>query len=303
MRNDAMTKTLPFLPIAIWGLFLLAVGRAFLLTHWEGALVVFAALTLVPLGLRLLGLPQRWPYTLAVMGLMAGYVLWPNPWAAFLALPYLLLAVWLLVNEVINLLVFKRFSWPDALRALALGYWATGAVWATCFLAGIGPLGFDATITGLTAAHFHVAGFVLTVAVRSLFLENPNGTGRLLAAAALLGMPLVAAGITASQLGFSTRLEQVAGGFFAAFAVGVAARHAGLFFQKNRYPAVSRWCWAMAAVCLLLGAALAALYAMRFSIPLAWVNIPNMKIWHGTLNTLGFGWLTLLGWGGVEPED
>lgn len=298
-----MTKTPLFLPIAIWGLFLLAVGREFLLTHWEAPLVVFAALALVPLGLRLLGLPQRLPYTLAVVGLMAGYVLWPNPWAACLALPYLLLAAWLLVNEVVNLLVFKRFSWSDVLRTLALGYWATGAVWAVCFLAGIGPLGFDPTITGLTAAHFHVAGFVLTVAVRNLFLENPNGTGRWLAAAALLGMPLVAAGITASQLGCSSRLEQLAGVFFAIFAAVVSARHVALFFQKNRYPAVSRWCWAVAAACLIAGALLAALYAMRFSIPLAWVNIPNMKIWHGTLNTLGFGWLTLLGWGGSEPED
>jgi len=26
------------------------------------------------------------------------------------------------------------------------------------------------------------------------------------------------------------------------------------------------------------------------------LSIPNMKIWHGTINTLGFAWLSLLGY-------
>jgi hypothetical protein len=288
-------------PALIWLLFLLLAGPDFLLTHWEGALVVFSALAVVPLGLSLLGLPQSWPYALAAAGLAAGYVAYPAPTAAFFALPYLLLAAWLTVDAAAKLLIFKNFSWPEVLRVFALGYWTTGAGWAACFLAGIGPLGFDATITGLTAAHFHVAGFTLTAAVRCLFQENPSRANRLLGMAALLGMPLVAAGITASQLGHSPLLEQVSGGFFAAFAVGVAAQHVVLFFQKKHCPALSRWCWLLAAACLLAGAALASLYAMRFSLPLAWVNIPNMKVWHGTLNTLGFGWGTLLGWAFCRP--
>jgi len=289
-------------PILFWCLFLLLAGPDFLLTHWEGALVVFAALVLMPLGLSLLGLPQGWPYALVATGLGAGYVLYPATEGAWLALPYLLLAAWLTVDAATKLLIFKNFSRPEVLRVFALGYWTTGAGWVVCFLAGIGPLGFDATITGLTAAHFHVAGFVLTVAVRCLFQENPNLPNRLLAWAALLGMPLVAAGITASQMGLSPLLEQVSGGFFAAFAVGVAAQHVVLFFQKKRHPVQSRWCWAVAAACLLAGAALASLYAMRFSLPVVWVNILNMKVWHGTLNALGFGWLTLLGWAFCRAE-
>ncbi len=286
----------PFLPLAAWLLFLLLVEREFLLSHWEGALVVFAALALVPMGLHLLGLPQgRWYWAVAV-GLAVGYGLYPAPAAIFFALPYFLLAAWLTVEAMVNLLVYKDFSWLNVLRAVALGYWATGAGWAMCFLAGIGPLGFDAVITGLTAAHFHVAGFVLAVAVRCLFQEKPSTANRLLAVATLLGMPLVAAGITMTQLGFPPLTEQVAGGFFAAFAVGVAARQVALFFGKNKHPAAARWCWLAAAGCLLVGAALASLYAMRFSLPLAWVNIPNMKVWHGTLNAVGFGWLTLMGW-------
>lgn len=290
-----MTK-MTALPIAAWLVFLLLAGKDFLFTCWEGALVVFAALALVPQGLHLLGLPQGRSYWVVAAGLALGYGLHPVPTAVFLALPYFLLAAWLAVNSAVNLLVYRNFSWPNILRTVALGYWATGAAWAMCFLAGIGPLGFDSVITGLTAAHFHVAGFVLAVAVRCLFQENPNGTSRLLAWATLAGMPLVAAGITLSQLGFSPLLEQVSGGFFAAFAVGVAGRQVALFFGKNRHPTVARRCWLAAAGCLLVGAALASLYAMRFSLPLAWVNIPNMKTWHGTLNAVGFGWLTLLGW-------
>ncbi len=291
-----MIKMTTFLPIIAWLLFLFLVVQEFLLTHWEGALVVFAALALVPTGLHLLGLPQgRWYWAVAA-GLALGYGLYPAPIAVFFALPYFLLAAWLLIESTTNLLVYRVFSWENVLRTVALGYWATGAGWAMCFLAGIGPLGFDAVITGLTAAHFHVAGFVLAVAVRCIFQEKPSAANHVLAWATLAGMPLVAAGITMTQLGFSPLLEQVSGGFFAAFAVGVAARQVALFFGKNRYPAAARWCWLAASGCLLVGAALASLYAMRFSFPLVWVNIPNMKIWHGTLNAVGFGWLTLQGW-------
>ncbi|MFZ4634973.1 MAG: DUF1990 family protein [Saprospiraceae bacterium] len=40
----------------------------------------------------------------------------------------------------------------------------------------------------------------------------------------------------------------------------------------------------------------AALYALRFYWPIEQVHIPNMKIWHGTVQALGFGFCSLLGW-------
>jgi hypothetical protein len=87
----------------------------------------------------------------------------------------------------------------------------------------------------------------------------------------------------------------VSGVTFAAVALVVTCQHIRLF-SNTLHPKSSRYAWLIGALCLLTGAALAAMYALRFSIPLAFFTIPNMKIWHGTLNTLGFGWLVLSGW-------
>lgn len=65
-------------PIVAWLLFLLLAGKEFLLEHWEAALVVFAALALVPPGLELLGhFQSRW-YWLAAAGFGLAYLFFPQ---------------------------------------------------------------------------------------------------------------------------------------------------------------------------------------------------------------------------------
>ncbi|HRI61208.1 MAG TPA: YndJ family transporter, partial [Saprospiraceae bacterium] len=198
-----------FLPLAAWLLFLVFAGKEILLNHWEAALVVFAALALVPQGLELLQRPPtRW-YWFAAAGLCVAYLFFPAKTAPLAALPYLLLSAWLTIQEAVNLLVFKKFQLRQWVRLAALAYWATGAVWAICFLADIRPLGFDPVIIGLTAAHFHVAGFVLAMAVYCLLANAYTMTNRALGWATLAGMPLVATGITLTKLGFSPVFEWV----------------------------------------------------------------------------------------------
>ena len=283
------------IPLIFWLLFLLIAGTDFLQTCWEGALVAFAALALVPKGLQLLHLPQsRW-YLLSAIGLCAAYLFFPNQYAPVFALPYIFLAAWSAVREFANLLVFKKFELFQWVWAAALAYWATGAVWALCFLADIRPLGFDPVIVGLTAAHFHVAGFVLTTVVYCLLSDAPNLTNKLLGWATLAGMPLVATGITLTKLGFSPTFEWASALGFVGFMFVEVWQHIRLFSQKNN-PRMARRLWLGGAICLLAGGVLASLYAIRFSFPMDWVNIPNMKIWHGTLNAIGFGWLVLQGW-------
>ena len=283
------------LPLILWLLFLFLAGGDFLQTRWEGALVMFAALALVPTGLQLLHLPQsRW-HLLSAIGLCAAYLFFPNQYAPILALPYLLLAAWLTIREFSNLLVSKKMELLQWVRVAALAFWATGAVWALCFLADIRPLAFDPVIVGLTAAHFHVAGFVLATVVYCLLSDAPDRTNKLLGWATLAGMPLVAAGITLTKLGFSPIFEWVSALSFVGFALAVVWQHIRLFSQKNHLP-TSRRLWLGGAICLLIGGVLASLYAIQFSFPMDWVNIPNMKIWHGTLNAVGFGWLVLNGW-------
>jgi len=269
--------------------------------HWEAVLVMFTALFLVPKGLQILGLPFNGWYGLPALALCAGYVVFPQPFAPVLALPYLLFAAWLTVQQGVNLLVYKRFSRLDLLRFFALVYWFTGAVWAVCFLAQYQPLGFDPVIVGLTAAHFHVAGFVLTTIIYALLQARPSVFTRILGIAAFLGMPLVALGITLTRWGCTPVVEGLSSLLFAGMALTVAVLQLRLAGQKNR-PRAARWYWLGGACCLLAGATLAGLYALRFQWPLPWINIPNLKIWHGSLNTLGFGWCSLQGWQMHRPS-
>ncbi|MBX2889493.1 MAG: YndJ family transporter [Saprospiraceae bacterium] len=278
-----------------WLLFLLLADDALLRNHWEGALVAFAALVLVPLGLSLLGHRQGVWFWLPAAGFCVAYLLYPAAYAAFFALPYFLWAAWMTVREFVNLVVFRKFELKNWVRVAALGYWATGAAWGLFFLGDIQPLGFDAVIVGLTAAHFYVAGFVLSVVVYCLLSESPSPANNLLGWGVMAGMPMVAAGITLTKMGNSPVFEWVSALGFAALAMGIVGKMAQIGSSK-KYPRIARRLWLGGCACLLVGATLAALYALRFMFPIGWVNIPNMKVWHGTLNAVGFGWLVLHGW-------
>jgi hypothetical protein len=168
-------------------------------------------------------------------------------------------------------------------------------VFAFFFLAEIQPLQFDAVIVALTAAHFHVAGFVLAAVAYAMLNVRPGAFTRVSGWAVIAGMPLVATGIVLTKLGFPPVFEWVAALAFVLFAGLIVGWHIGRYSDAG-FPLLSRRYWLAGAVCLLAGIGLATLYALRFHFPLAWINIPNMKVWHGTLNAVGFAWLTLLGW-------
>jgi YndJ-like protein len=285
------------LPVCTWLLLLPIAGLDFINSQWECMLVMFAALVLVPKGLGLMNVPYPSWYWLSAAGLCAGYLFDTHGlgYTDALALPYFLLAVWLTLLQGGELFLASHRRATDWLALFALGYWATGAFWALCFLAGFQPVGFDPVIVSLTAAHFHVAGFVLSVVVWRLFENQKTVANRVLAAGTMAGMPLVALGITLSKLGYPNWIESAAAVGFAALALLVVWQHLRLAFDKN-YASPARLYWLAGAACLLTGGALAAIYGLRFQFPAEWVNIPNMKIWHGSLNTLGFGWLVLHGW-------
>ncbi len=285
------------LPIFAWLLWLLAAGPAYLQSSWESALVLFAAWVLVPEGLSLLRAPARLLYWLGVGALSLSYYLTdvPSSWRGLLALPYVGLALWITVRELTQLFTLPKIQLPDIVRVAAFAYWSTGAVFALCSLTGFRPLDFDLVIVSLTAAHFHVAGFVLATVAYRMLLAAPGRVTTFTGWGVLAGMPSVATGIVLSKWGFSPVFEWVAALLFVLFAAVLVAWHFSRL-RDTHYPLAARRYWLGGAVCLLAGISLASLYALRFVYPISWVHIPNMKIWHGTLNTLGFGWLMLHGW-------
>ncbi|MEE8300999.1 MAG: YndJ family transporter, partial [Candidatus Tectomicrobia bacterium] len=117
----------------------------------------------------------------------------------------------------------------------------------------------------------------------------------LAAAGAIGGVPLVAIGITATQLGYGPLLECLA-------AWGMASAgllSAGLHFQlayRGAHPARARGLWAIAAIGLSVGMIYAVLYGSRAYLPLAWVTLPWMRAVHGSANALGFGLAATVAW-------
>lgn len=281
-----------FFPVLVWLVWVMLLGPVFRQDQWECLLIMFAAIEVVPRGLRLLGLPQKEWYAVLASGFCAAYF-FTGYW--FLALPYLLWAAWLTMREASEIIFLKKRQLLDFVRVFALGYWATGALFAVFYLADFSPLGFDPVIVSLTGAHFHVAGFALAVLVYSLIQVQSTRITRALGWATLAGMPVVAAGITLSKLGFPTILEQISALGFVLFVLVFIWQQIALSFQ-SKYAKTARLLWLSGALCLLIGAVLAGIYALRFQIPMQWVSIPNMKIWHGTINTLGFAWLSLMAW-------
>ena len=285
------------LPILAWLLWLLAAGPAYLQSNWESALVLFSAWVLVPEGFSLFRAPAKPLYWFTVLALSLSYYLTDAPasWRGLSALPYVGLALWITVRELTQLFTLPKIQLPDMVRVAAFAYWSTGAVFALCFLTGFRLLDFDLVIVSLTAAHFHVAGFVLATVAYQMLLAAPGSITALTGWGVLAGMPSVATGIVLSKWGFSPVFEWVAALLFVLFAAVLVAWHFSRLRDIN-YPLSARRYWLFGTLCLLAGISLASLYALRFVYPISWVHIPNMKIWHGTLNTLGFGWLTLRGW-------
>lgn len=283
---------------------------------WIATLLLLAPLVLVPLGT---GLVERGDWEPAARGakasrslhlaralqlpaaalLAAAYLLRQGPAAAILALP------WLAVTGIIALAGLLRLR-ERGLRAplrgggLALGaglvYLVVGAAWAVSDRLGFRPLDFPAVIVLLTAVHFHYAGFVLPIVTG---LAAGRTGGRVAAVATLgvvAGVPLVAVGITTTQLGLGPWIEALAAWTVAGAGALVAWLHLRLAFRPS-HPPLARVLWTVAALSLLAGMALGALYGSRFHLPqVRPLDIAWMQALHGAANALGFATAGLLAW-------
>src|SRR5262249_31700122 len=133
--------------------------------------------------------------------LLGGAFLLPQGFlAAALAVP------WLALTGLIALIGLGRI-WQHGHGPLhelcmdaGLVYVAVGGAWAVLDRLGTRPLGFESVIVLLTAIHFHYAGFVLPIvtglAIREVGGRVAWGAG----VGVIVGVPVVAAGITATQL-------------------------------------------------------------------------------------------------------
>lgn len=227
------------------------------------------------------------PATLAWLAgfLFAASVL-VSPLAVWGALPWLLVSIWrasAVALEVARSRPRELASWS---RLAAHLYLPVGGMWALFDQARFQPLGFAAVIVLLTGVHFHYAGFALPWLTSRLLARRQAGLGTKLSALGVMaGVPLVALGITSSQLEMPAWIETGAVTILAGSAFGISHGYLAWSGDVSRG---ARACFLIGGLALSLGMVLALLYGWRYQFPIDWVTIPAMYTLHGTLNSWGF---------------
>ena len=292
-------KTIPYffwirLIAALCFIFGLAPSSAFSIS-WVQSLLVLAPLLLVPLTYPLIHPSHSFSPSLLFGGLAFGisYLLPTGYMAGGLALVWLLCTLLLAWNQIHHYRQRKREDKTSYAGLAAFLYLPVGAAWALADRLGLQPMGFQSTIVLLTAVHFHFAGFLLLVAGHRI-LTLPSNTYKVSWDLLLvLGVPLVALGITLSQWEGPAWMETLSATVMAIGGLGVAALH--LNTSRQIQSTLVRWAWRVGALCLSIGMCLAIAYGWRPFFSLDFLSIPWMYAVHGTLNFLGVG-LLVIGW-------
>ena len=208
---------------------------------------------------------------------------------------------WLLFAGIVALLVLTRFFDREVRDAaeqcinVSLLLLPIGGFWLAMARFGARPLGFGDTIVLLTAVHFHYAGFALLMlaglAGRRLRAGAPAvwRIFRLVAAGLIVGVPLVALGIT-----FSRVLEILAVLLLTSSVLALALLTlVAIVPQLARRAA--RVLLAISALASAVTMLLAAGYAGGSMVGLA-LTIPQMVLAHGAVNAFGLVLCGLLAW-------
>lgn len=289
--------------IAIAGALLWGLGVLLLRPEPIALLFLVGPLVAVPLGFPLAvssgasaAAGRRWfrvqRIQLPAAGLLlVSYAVEPGAAAAGLALPWVGVTVLVAFLGVLRLLERGPGPFAEAVVDLALVFLAVGGTWLLFSRAGLPFLGFEEPIVLLTAAHFHFAGFALTLVCGLLARRFPGAVPKAAAAGVVTGVPLVAAGITLAAAG-SRWLELVAAFWLTASSFLVAAL---LFrFAAGSGDPVPRFFAGVAGGALTGAMALAALYAWGNAFGNPRIDIPSMVASHAALNVFGFALPALL---------
>ncbi len=293
--------------LGLWlGYILLALAMH--LAHaWVSSLLLFSVVILMPLGEPLLmaaGIsPKREPVH------FFHYLLLANALVAAGSTSGMLFSLcWLVVRA--DCAVRALWQWrrspsmnpADICLLAAVVFPAVGAMWLVAFCAGWMPFGFDALIVLLTAAHFHHAGFTLPLIAGLLGRHRPVRWTSWSCMAVLVGVPLVAAGITLTHFGRLAWVEPGGVAVLVLGALGVALSQMKLGFQKKLL-GWTRTAFVFSGLSLFIAMLLALGFGVRYFIPSLALTMPQMWVVHGSLNAFGFGLLGILAWRSSEIRD
>jgi uncharacterized protein (UPF0548 family) len=236
----------------------------------------------------------RWLHVPAAAFLCVSFVLAPGAWAAATSVPWLLFTFGIAVLGVLRFA--ERGGGPANEIAIDTGLvlLAVGGIWTTASRAGAPLLGFAEPWVLLTGAHFHFAGLVLPIATGLAARIAPGALGRAASIGVALGVPFVAAGITAGASGWPA-LEWVAATWLALAAVLAAGTLARAARAARATPGPAAVLLVSAALALLVGMGLVAVYATSRWLGSPMLSIQDMLRSHAPINAIGFALVALLG--------
>jgi len=314
MKNPKQKFWQPYAGGVIWLIILVWLHPSPFQTGWAMRLLLLAPLVLAPVGLRLAILSDRNVSAFGLL-LLSSQLQFPSAVVlaiAFLQPPGLLAGLmslpWFITTAIISWMGFVHIrerglkSWENLCIDAGLVYLVVGGGWTVLSRWGMRPLNFEPVIVLLTAIHFHYAGFLLPIFTGLAAQKLKGALSRLAVFGVIAGVPLVAVGITATQLGFGTWLESFAALVLAGAGLLTAWLHLRLAAQKH-WPSTVRVLWSIAAFSLAFSMILAALYGLRFNLSLAWLDIPWMRALHGSANALGFGLAGVMAWNRSNLEN
>ncbi|MBX2874985.1 MAG: YndJ family protein [Saprospiraceae bacterium] len=268
--------------------------------NWVKIILLLAPTLLIPIWLRSQFAIQKFIFPASAWSLGLAFLLAQGWVAGMLAVPWLMTTLWLAYTGLLNKhqLPSAPATWSGRAAFLFL---PVGAAWAVADRLGWQPLGFQATIVLLTAVHFHYAGFLLLGIAERLLQSTTARWYKGLDLSLVLGVPLVAIGITMTDLDGPPWVETFAATVMAGSGIALAVAHVALAIRHT--DKLTAGFWLIGSICLLAGMILAIAYGWRTYYPLDFLNIPWMYAVHGSLNFLGVGVFLLIGWVRTAPKS
>jgi len=272
------------------------------------SLLLFAIMVLVPMifaliaktdEIRLSSLPFRVAVIIqpvCALFVIASYFFNAGTTAGLLAAP------WFLVTALLGLcglMDFIKLRWVSiAQTSLNFGflYIPVGGFWLVVSRLGLQPLGFNEIIIFLTAIHFHYAAFctLFMVGYVGRKMQQPTEWQKklytIIVFGIIIGMPLLAAGITYSPL-----LEFIAAMVFASSLILFSIYILFVFIPTLSHHRLAQILFGISALSVVGTMLLALTYAYAEVTEIVIISIPLMAKTHGIINTFGFVFCGLLG--------
>ena len=265
------------------------------------ALLLFSPLMLMPLWSGMRRLQHKLEY-MAAIALAGSFQFTPGIESALLTLPWLVARLFVVKDVATE---WRRAGLPSSATAClhtAAVFPAIGAAWLVAHRAGWAPWGFDPLIVLLTAAHFHHAGFTLPLMAGLNAKASPGFWTKLSCELILLGVPLVAVGITGTHFGVWRFVEPFGVAVLVLGALGVAVSQVWRGLERQR-SILTRIGFLLSGASLFAAMVLALGFGLRYVIPNFALTMPQMWAIHGTLNAFGFGLCGILAWRGAVTRS